>query len=87
MQLIWTNITNFFLDDNCGSWSDRSNPALEVYYNAGATLVNTVQLFLDSGRKTVSLPILNRTNQAVGEYYTHFLCVGIGLRAAYQQIA
>lgn len=68
LQLIWTNVTSFFLDDDCGSWSNgAANPALALYLNAGATLVNSVQLYLNGGRKSVSLPVLNIITDASGE--------------------
>lgn len=63
-QVIWRNMTTFFLSNDCSSWARlESRSAIGVFLAAGAQLQNSVTLSLDHGGATVQLPLVDKQDR------------------------
>lgn len=66
LQIKWTNVSGYFLSDDCSVWArNLAASNVSIYAAAGATLINSVTLSL-AGPATVNLRTANATTEATG---------------------
>ncbi|BDA45748.1 probable mitogen-activated protein kinase kinase kinase 11 at C-terminar half [Coccomyxa sp. Obi] len=63
----WANVTSFFLEDDCSSWSrDPGTSSIGRYIANGATVQNNVIAVLDHSLHALALPVYDVNNVQVG---------------------
>ena len=67
----FTNVTTFFLDDDCSTWArdPRASP-INLYLDNGGTLQSNVIAVLDGGVHGIDLPV-NNAQGAQGERHRY----------------
>ncbi|EIE22674.1 kinase-like protein [Coccomyxa subellipsoidea C-169] len=73
-QMKFTNVTTFFLDDDCSTWArdPRASP-INLYLDNGGTLQSNVIAVLDGGVHGIDLPVNNAQGAQVGSVSLQYM--------------